>query len=405
MRLRLIPSLVILLTVILIIAALTLYYNFNRTVEGETELHLYNWADNLLLEISANPGFFKKKPSSFIFSATGNEFTSSGVLVQFMDKDGKLLARSPNLKQNSLPFTKGDDDILKDVELSDGTKLKIYQRAIETEGQDLGFVVVGISTSQMAHNLENLRNLLVVVIFCTAVFLGISINALVLSDVLRNQRKFLSFVSHELRTPLSVISGNTELALRKKLTTQEYEQALSVIKEEAEWMNRLVSNLLMVFRSQAGAEKLNQTRFNLGELIAEAASSLKKRYPERNIILNLPEEAEIKADPDRIKQVVNNLLENAARNTAADGRIAVKLISEPKQFVLEVSDNGKGIDKDLQKRIFNAFYRIEQKKEGVGLGLAISRWVVEAHGGKIRVDSEPGRGATFTVYLPTGKMG
>jgi len=166
-------------------------------------------------------------------------------------------------------------------------------------------------------------------------------------------------------------------------------------------MNRLVSNLLLVFRKGLGKEMPRKVSFNLGELVADSASAVKSRYPGKVLVLNLPEEAEIKGDPDQLKQVISNLLENAARYTPKSGRIEVSLISEPKQFVLKVKDNGIGIKKSLQKKIFDAFYRVEQSDhKGMGLGLAIAKSIVEAHGGSIRVESEVGKGSTFTVCLP-----
>lgn len=401
MRLKLIPSISILLTIILVIAAFILYYTFNRIAEEDAELHLLNRANNLELEISSRPDLFKKDPASFVFSASKNEFTSSAILVQFLDKQGNLLAKSPNLKQNSLPFTSNENDTFKDIELSDGTELKVFQKEINLNKLDKGFIVVGAPTSQIDRNLENLRNILIVVIFCTIVILGFCLNALVAYDFIRNQRKFFSFASHELRTPLSIISGNTELALRKERQPEEYKETLDIIKNETDWMSRLVSNLLIIFRNQAGTEKINRCRFNFGELVMEAASSLKKRYPTKSITLKLPDDIEIYADADRIKQAVNNLLENAARYTVADGKINISLASEANRFILEVSDNGKGIDEKLQKKIFDAFYRLEKEEnEGMGLGLAITKWIVEAHKGNIKVVSEDGKGAIFTVILP-----
>ncbi|MBI5700939.1 HAMP domain-containing histidine kinase [Candidatus Saganbacteria bacterium] len=165
-------------------------------------------------------------------------------------------------------------------------------------------------------------------------------------------------------------------------------------------MDKLVSNLLLIFRSRGGTEKLNKRTFDLSELITNAASHLKKRYPTKNITLNLPDDSGLKADPDQIKKAINNLLENAAKNTAPDGKIQINLRSTGKEFIFEVSDNGIGIKKELQKNIFDAFYRIEQGKgEGSGLGLAIVKWVVDAHHGKVFVKSKEGKGSAFIVIL------
>jgi len=389
----------IFVTAILILSSFALYFYIEQKMEESIELRLFNWADNLLLEIAKDPVLFKKDPASFLFSSTGNEFISSGVMVQFMDAGGNILAKSPGLKRNSLPFTKDENDMVKDFELTDATNLKTYQKIIEIEEWKLGYLIVGVSTSQIYHTLNRLRWILAMVMFCNIIILGFGINAIVSFNNLREQKKFLSFASHELRTPLSVILGHAEIALKSK----NCREALETIKEESDWMNKLVSNLLIMFRGQANTQKINKTSFNLGELAADCASSLKTMYPKKNITLNLPEEAEIKADQDQIKRLINNLLENAARNTKIDGEITFNISSHPKYFTLQVKDNGIGIKKELQGKIFNAFYQVEEGKSGgVGLGLAISKWIVDSHKGKITVESETGKGTTFDIMLPKG---
>lgn len=398
---RLIPWLMLFIAAIMAISSVSFYYYVKNDLNQGMELRLSDSADKILLEISQAPEEYLTKPQSFLFSATSSEFTASGTLVQFMDNKGRLLAKSPGLKRNLLPFFFGEDRILRDIELSDGTEIKVFQSKIELMDKPIGYIIVGAPSSQITRTLDILRGVLIVFILGIMVVLAFGINALASLSVAANQKRFLSFVSHELRTPLSVIAGNAEVAMRKELSHEEYREALSEIKEESDWMNRLVSNLLMIFRGEAGVEKMSRSRFNLGELIAESASSIKKIYPDRNISLNLAHEAEITADPDRIKQVVTNLIENAAKYTNSGGKISVSLSSDPSSFIFEVSDNGVGIKKELQHRIFDAYYRVEQlKNSGMGLGLAISKWIVSAHRGRIRVKSEPGKGSVFTVTLP-----
>ncbi len=393
------PWLLIFITAILIIASCVLYFYVEQKNGEAAELRLYNWADNLLIEIAKDPDLFKKEPAGFLFSSTGNEFISSGVLVQFMDLQGKVTAKSPGLKRSSLPFQEKDDDLIKDIETSDGTELKIYQKTIEVNEQKLGRLVIGFPTSSMRHDLNRLQGILAVVMLCTIVILGFGINTLVSIDTIRNQKRFLSFTSHELRTPLTIISGHAEVALRNP--SAPCQETLETIKEEADWMNKLVSNLLLMFRHQSGTQKMNKTVFNLGDLITECATALKKSYPQKNLTLKISTEAQIKADRDNIKKVINNLLENAGRNTASDGKIELELLAYPKFFELKVQDNGTGISQEHQKNIFDAFYQIEQGKGGsAGLGLAIAKWIIDTHRGRIRVESKPGKGTTFSVTLP-----
>lgn len=401
MRFRLISWLIIFLAAVLAASSLALYFYVQRSLVESAELRISNWADDLLVDIAEKPELFQKHPAEFVLPSKSNEFAGSRMLVQLMDDKGKLLARSPGLKLSALPFTLGEDDILKDIELEDGTRFKIYQRQIDVEGKILGYIIVGSNSSYIYGVLHNLRNVLIVVMLCLLVILGFGVGSFTSLGVIERQRKFLSFASHELRTPLSVIAGNAEVALRRELSTEEYKEALQNIKDESDWMSKLVANFLFVSRSEMGGEKPKKVRFNFGELLTEAASALKKRYPHKNLTLVLPPEAEIKADPDRIRQVVNNLLENAATYTAENGKIGIKLAAQPGRYILEIADNGIGIEQKLQKKIFDAFYRIEQKEnQGMGLGLAITKWIVNAHGGRIAVRSAKGKGTTFTVSLP-----
>lgn len=400
MRFRLIALLIVFLALVLGIASFVLYYSIKANLIEGVELRISNLADDIVVDIAETPDLFRKDPAKFVIPSKSNELIASRLLVQFMDRDGNLLARSPGLVRNLLPFSKDEDDVLKDVELEDGARFKFYQRKIEVNGRDFGYVIVGTPVSYIYGVLNNLRNILLLIGAGILVILVFGVNAFASMDIIARQKKFLSFASHELRTPLSVISGTAEVALRGDLPPI-YKKTLSDIKEESDWLSRLVANFLFISRNEMGKEKINKIKFNLGDLVTEAASAIKQRYPDKNFTLNLPAEAQIKADPDRLRQVINNLLENAAKYTGDNGKIDLTLKALPGQFVLEVSDNGIGIKKKLQSKIFDPFYRIEQRDNvGMGLGLAITKWIVAAHGGRIKVKSEKGCGTTFTVFLP-----
>lgn len=401
MRLKLSLWLMLFVSIIMILSACVLFFYFKKeTIEG-TEIRLSNWANQIEVAIAENPSAFHANPENFLFSSARNEFTSGSLLVQFMDPQGHLLAKSPGLTANDLPFSKTKDVLVQDIKFTDGVYLKTYQDTVIVNKRLLGYVIVGIPTTQAHHNLNKLRDLLIVVVFCTLVILGGGIYLLVSINVLHNQKLFLSFASHELRTPLAVILGHTEVALRRHHTEEAYKNTLKLIKNEADWMSRLISNLLFVFRSESGTEQLNKTTFHLGVLLTESASTIKKQFPNKKITLTLPEEGEIFADEDRLKQVIHNLLENAAKNTHENGCITLTLTAFPTQYKLEVKDNGIGIPPDTINKIFDPFYRVDTaNKEGMGLGLAISKWIIQSHNGIIQAHSTPGQETIFTIWIP-----
>jgi len=369
------------------------------------EFRMVRAADNILAAIAKRPGLFRHDPEHFLFASSTNEFTSGAILVQFMSIDGELGARSPSLISFHLPFTLGEDDVIKDVEIEDGTKLKVYQRLIVVRGQKLGYVVVGLPTTQSYHNLEILRNIIAVMTIVTVIILGYSINAVISHNLMTNHRRFLSFASHELRTPLAIIIGNAEIAL-KQHQKEDYETALNTIKDEAEWMKRLVANLLLIFRSQAGSEIIMAAPFNFSDILTEEVSSISRRYPNKLLNLQLPETAEFLADPDKIRQVVRNLLDNAAKYTDESGRIGIYLTINRRLAILTIEDNGSGMDPVAQRHIFDAYYRLNYTdSDGAGLGLAIVKSIVEAHGGRITVESTVDKGTKFVVEIPKLDIG
>jgi signal transduction histidine kinase len=364
------------------------------------ETRLVRWAGNILAEISKNPTRFQMDPQRYLFATTSNEFTSGGVLVQFMSVYGELRAKSPSLIYFHLPFSIGDDDVIKDVEIDDGTKLKVYQRLIVVNGQKLGYVVVGIPTTQSYHNLAILRNIMAVMTILSVIILGYSINMIVSHNIMGNHRRFLSFASYELRTPLAIIIGNAEIAL-KTHRAEDHEAALATIRDEAEWMKRLVANLLLIFRSHAGSEIITPSLFNFSDIVAEEVASLKRRYSKKTLTVHLPDISDFFADPDKVRQIVRNLLDNAAKYTDESGKIDLTLTITDRMASLVVKDDGDGMDALAQRHIFDAYYRLNyDDSDGVGLGLAIVKSIVEAHRGHILVTSAPGAGTSFTVQLP-----
>lgn len=220
----------------------------------------------------------------------------------------------------------------------------------------------------------------------------------------RAMRGFIADVSHELRTPLTSIRGFVE-ALRDGTVTDPERQAssLEVVHEETQRMLRMIEQLLDLSRLEAGQSRLQRSSIDLEELFGYIESMFGSRAEEQGVELRLeisPAAPTIAADYDRLVQVLNNLVDNALRHTSA-GTVTVSARQADDGLQLTVRDTGDGIAPDDLERLFDRFWQPESRTgPGAGLGLAISREIVRAHGGRIAADSELGVGTTIVVWLP-----
>jgi len=222
-----------------------------------------------------------------------------------------------------------------------------------------------------------------------------------------DRRRLLADVSHELRTPLTIIQGEADIALRGGVKPPEvYHEALEKSRDAAKHTARLVDDLLFVARREAGEARLRTAMVDLvsflPSVIDENRSLAHGRSSVASFVSDL-EEAVVRCDGDRIRQVVVILLENALRYGAS--RVEVQLHGAPAGYAIAVTDDGPGMSEDEQDRAFDRFFRgsnaAERYKEGAGLGLPVARAIVEAHGGKIALESEPGEGVTVSFTLPS----
>ncbi|MBI2456865.1 MAG: HAMP domain-containing protein [candidate division NC10 bacterium] len=244
-------------------------------------------------------------------------------------------------------------------------------------------------------------------------------------------RRFSADASHELRTPLTVIKGEIEVALRSPRDSEEYQRVLASALEEVESMTRLVDDLLLLSRVDAGALRWEAEPVELDRLVEEAAKEgeiLGRGKQVQMKILGL-EPLIVRGDGQRLKQLLRNLVDNGVKYTPPGGRVALslrrvewsnrrmvdsakpvdQLTSRPIDSAVEwaeiaVQDTGIGIPPEALPRIFDRFYRVDPARSreigGAGLGLCIAQTIAEAHGGRIDVESTPGAGSTFTLRLP-----
>lgn len=226
----------------------------------------------------------------------------------------------------------------------------------------------------------------------------------------RRKTQFVSDVSHELRTPLTAIRGAAETLLDGDVAPDDQQRFLSTIALEAERLTRLANDLLTLQRIEGATGELPLRRFDLRLAADRAAAMLEPLVEHRRVTLTVTGGApEVLGDVDRIQQVVANLVDNATRIVGEGGTVAVELSSEEGFSVLSVTDNGPGIPAADLPNLFDRFYRADWSRTrtsggGAGLGLAIVRAIVTAHGGTIEAANLPQGGSRFTVRLPVAPI-
>jgi len=220
------------------------------------------------------------------------------------------------------------------------------------------------------------------------------------TDELR--REFLANVSHELRTPITVIRGEADVTLRSAQNLEEYRDALRQIVAQAGQLTKLVDDLLLIARAGAGALKLNRQAVGLMPLLEEARRQAASLAREGAQISISGDDITADADRDRLAQIVMILLDNALRYGGPRPRVRIETRRLDGEAEIRVSDDGPGIAPEDLAHVFERFYRgrLAARQDGSGLGLNIARAIVEAHGGRIGIESRPGQGTTVTVALP-----
>lgn len=225
-----------------------------------------------------------------------------------------------------------------------------------------------------------------------------------LETAFAQQKQFAADAAHELRTPVAVILTQTQTALNRERDAAGYKQTVEACQRAAQRMRRLIESLLELARFDAGQEVLKRLRFDFSKTIADAAELVQPLADERGVkIISEFLPLEITGDPERLAQVVANLLTNAIQYNQPGGEVRVKLESQGGLGILTIADTGRGIAPENLPRVFERFYRADQSRTGAGnagLGLSICKAIVEAHGGTIEVASEAGQGSTFAVRLP-----
>ena len=226
----------------------------------------------------------------------------------------------------------------------------------------------------------------------------------------QHKSDFLASMSHELRTPLNAIIGFSEVLLERMFgeLNERQDEYLRDIWSSGKHLLELLNDILDLSKIEAGQMVLNRSEFDVGESLEYCLSLVRERAIKQRIVLSLEVEPEVgllNADRLRVRQVVLNLLSNAVKFTPDGGRVQVRASMRDQDLVVTVADTGPGVAAEDRQRIFDSFQqgtRHTEQVEGTGLGLTLSKQIVELHGGRIWIDSEPGNGSTFGFALPAG---
>jgi heavy metal sensor kinase len=219
---------------------------------------------------------------------------------------------------------------------------------------------------------------------------------------IERQRRFTADASHDLRTPLATLQAETQWALARPRSRDEYLTSIEVCQRAVTRMNALAQSLLDLTRAESQDVSLRQSCV-LAEVIDAVIEELGPLAAQRHVTLQVHDlSGTVHADPHGLRAAVTNLLTNAIQYNVDGGRVEVHTTVEAGAVSLSVSDTGLGLAEDQRSRVFDRFYRVDPSRAGggAGLGLAMVSVFAQAHGGSVRVDSAPGRGSTFTLTLP-----
>jgi|SRR5579875_140753 signal transduction histidine kinase len=289
---------------------------------------------------------------------------------------------------------------------------KFWVQSWEDAIQLLPFIVAGITIAIITAQRERARlNALAAEHVLESYAQELEVSNQKLDDANQMKDRFLSIASHELKTPITTIRGQAQLILRRLSKQKELSPELESIRstlarinEQTTRLTLLIDELLDVSSIRTGKMELRKRRCDLRELCSEVVND-QQLLTGRTITLDLPSTpVETHVDSDRLAQVMVNLIGNAVKYSPEGSPVEVHVCQNGEHALISVRDHGSGIDKDQQEHIFESFYRTPDaeasSKRGLGLGLAISKDIVERHRGRIWCESEPGQGSTFFVELP-----
>jgi heavy metal sensor kinase len=463
-RLRLTFWYVLLLAGLLVTFAGVLYavlsFNLYHEVDRRLQIRAADVQNSLAtaLELQSNPRMFILRGGRLILPAA-DTFATPGVFVQISTLEGVALTRSENLGTQTLVVA---DETLAQVARGesvyvnmskDRVPLRVYIAPLVVRNQVLAAIIVAESLQGVTTTLQQLALWLLVTI-TAGLLLAFAVGALLarqalapidrithtaytiarsndlsrrietrvtpdevgrlvttfnqmlerLEALFHAQQRFVADVSHELRSPLTAIRGNLDLLRRSMAHVPEtHAETLAAIEAETARMQRMVQDLLLLAQADAGVP-LEKRPVELDTLLLDVFRQARLNAGNVKVVLGSEDQLQVLGDADRLKQLFLNLMDNAIKYTPSGGTVTLSFERQDQWARVSVADTGIGIPARDLPHIFERFYRVDKarsrEKGGTGLGLAICKWIVEAHGGRIQVQSQVGKGSVFTVWLP-----
>ena len=420
-RLTMLYSLVMI--VFLAVILFVMHRSMEWSITSEQARELLDTAEN----VSDAQNYLNQHPELVIDDSVVYKSTNDRLFFYVFDGEGRLL----NFSRASFRIEPFILDVMQDWNLPEGEvsvftksgenghKSKIMMTAREVKGTWNGAtgqrVYVGKDVTAMYNGMEKSTYALAIVgVLALLIAAGVghilSGRAMVpLKAAYEKQRQFAADASHELRTPLAVVMASADLLQNDPSIQSPFlKQVIEDVRDEVKKMTKLVSDLLVVARSDNKALKLKPQKFDLAGLIEQTSRLMQPLADQKHITLNTYnlEKTDIQADEQKIRQLILILVDNAVKYTPEGGAVTVSLLKAEKGRVkFAVADTGIGIAPEDQERVFDRFYRVDKARSremgGNGLGLAIAQEIVNLHKGHIRIESALGKGTTFIVELRT----
>ena len=415
----------VIMAVFLIVLVFLMHFCMKWAVTSEQARELTETAQN----IAYGQKLLLEHPELVLDDRSELKGSQDRLFFYVFDNNGRML----NFSRSSIliePFVLDIIEDWKDGELIIGevmvftreikkrqVRVMMTSHPVELNGEILGVVFVGKEISAVYLGLRKATwTLAGIAVLALIITTGVGYNMagraiIPLKEAYEKQRQFAADASHELRTPLSVVLASAELLDNDPSIKSPFlKQVIGDVRDEVKKMTKLVSDLLVVARSDNQALKLKLTRFDLGEVIDQTMRKMQPLAEKKNITLKREGEKEvfIRADEQKLKQLVLIFVDNALKYTPDGGSVSVRLSTpSPTRVSFDVQDTGIGISPEDQQKVFDRFYRVDKARSremgGNGLGLAIAQEIVRLHNGIIDLKSEQGKGTTFTVTLRRGK--